>query len=463
MKTARRRGPRGILAVVTGPTNRDEARPGVDRVRSPAILAVALMLAAATPAQAGPDHTAEIRACVKRLSSPEEAVRGEAAARLAEIGYEAVEVVARTGSTLDATAWTAFATACERVRWREGAAIVMVAAAHTAPPAHRTRLLALAHHLDARAGVERSPKEVAAIVHTYLIDRAGERCATGHDTAIAILGHAAVPAVLDLVRKENPGGTIAFHALSWIAEPEDVPALRTLLLDGKTGAAVALRPLQDRGVSAATGALLDAVTAGRLDKYVGEALEGAPNRDRVLKVLRAWLATEPETGVDQRCPAARLCAAFDGREFVPVLESWLSGAKRSYEFVAYGTALERLGSPRGIETLVGIVSEPRNAPCCRGGEAPSPPAGRLCPKGFFGFDRWRAARRLGAIAGPDVITVPSRDEWRAARRAARDKGIEPETEEAFLERAGTAFRRWWKTAKDRIRFEPATGRWSVGG
>ncbi len=425
-------------------------------------LLLALLLATAIPARADGDTDTgtEIRECLARLRSPDEPVRRTAAKRIVDIGWKAVEGVARSGESLDAAAWKAFADACEG---HDLYAVPLVAAAHAAPEVYRRRLLELAHHLDPEAGIPRTPEQVADIVRSVLVDGAEERCQTGHDTAIAILGHDAVAPVLTHLRDPKRGhlsSWAAFGALSMIAEKEDVPALRALLLSGKTGVAEALGSLQRRGVPEASDALLDAVAAGTLDGPVTEALAGAPDRDRVSKVIRSWIASRPDPSIDQRCEAARLLGTLNAREDVPILEAWLKDARKPWEYAAYGTALARLGSRKGVEVLVHIVAEARG-PCCGPKDAPAS-ADRMCPDGFGDWERWPAARFLGDIAGPGVFAVPSKEEWRASRKREREAGREPESDGDLLDRAATAFHAWWSTSKDRLAFDAATGRWSVG-
>ena len=47
-------------------------------------------------------------------------------------------------------------------------------------------------------------------------------------------------------------------------------------------------------------------------------------------------------------------------------------------------------------------------------------------------------------------------------RYLAEQGPNHESENDYLDRAATAFRTWWAESQDRIRFDVAAGRWTVG-
>ncbi len=408
------------------------------------------------------DKVAAARAALADLASPDGAARAKAATRLAELGRFGATEIALRGADLDDPAWKACAEAFVRARcsW---CAITFVSAARKAPDAHAKRLLALAHALDPIAGVERTPEETATEV-SRLLDEAGRsRCATGYDERIALLGHAAVAPLLAGMRDgdaKHPGGSISCSAVALLAEKEDLPAIRELVLAGKVNLVGALERMQREGVPEATEALLDAIAAGRIEDIVARALAEVPDKARVLEAASAWIASQPVVADPARANLAWLFARLDARESVPTLESWIATSKEPYAFVAIADALVGFGDPEGVGLLVRISSERVTRFPCR----PSTPdevaaasaPGRLCPHGFSQWDRARAAQELSVIAGKHVFDVP--EDW-SHRRAAQ--GPHGESDDAYLDRAAAAFRTWWEASKDKLTYDAATDRWSV--
>jgi hypothetical protein len=369
----------------------------------------------------------------------------------------------RRGADLDDRAWTACAEAFVRARC-SGCALTFVAAARSAPPAHAKRLVELAHALDSVAGVRRSPQETAATVRRLLDEADRARCATGYDERIALLGHDAIEPLLAGMRDGDPGhpgGSVACSAVALLAETGDLPALRELLLAGKVNLVRAIERMQRDGVPGATDALLDAAAAGRLDSQVTRALGAAPDRARVLEAVSAIVASRPAIDDASRANLAALFVRLDARECVATLGAWLETSKDPSAFVAIADALVHFGNRQGVGVLVRIASERVTRFPCR----PSTPEelaaaaapGRLCPEGFSQSERARAAQRLSAIAGKEVFDVP--EDW--IRRIA-EQGPDHESHDDYLDRAAAAFRTWWETSKDRLRFDAAAGRWTLG-
>ena len=428
---------------------------------------VNLTTAAIAPTAARADEAADRRAAANaacdELSSSDDAVRAKAAARLAELGRIGAAAVVRRGADLDDRAWTACADAFIRAKcsW---CAYPFVAAVRKAPAAHAKRLLELAHVLDPLAGAERTPQETAAEVDRLLDESGRSRCATGYDERIALLGHSAIEPLLAGMRDgdaKHPGGSVACSAVALLAEEEDLPAIRELVLAGKTNLVRAIERMQREGVREATDALLDAVGAGRLDTEVTRALGDGPDKARVLNVVNAWIASQSAVPDGARGNLAWLFEKLDARESVATLESWIATSKEPETFVSLAGALVRFGSPHGVRLLVRIASErPTRFPC-----RPSTPEeqaaaaapDRLCPTGFAQGDRARAAQELTEIAGKDVFDVP--EDW--YRRPAAQRR-EDESDDEYLDRAAASFRAWWEGAKDKLRFDAETGRWRVG-
>ena len=434
------------------------------------VLVVIAAAASAAFARGDDERDAEIRASITALSSKEEAERTKAAAHLVELGPMAVDRVAREGASLSADAWTSFADACAdgKHAWF---ATWLKAAARSAPEAHAKRLLDLAKRIDPEGSKVRTKEEIAAGVREYLIERRNERCCTGHDTEVAALGHDAVPLVISMIRDAKTLHTdvsSACGALSIVADADDVPALRDLLLGGETRVAYPLASLQARGVTAATDAIFDAVAAGQFDDDVARALTDAPDSARTVKAVRAWLtAAPPEKLADgARLGAARLFGRLGARDTAPLVESWIPLAKKDYEFTEFARVLTELGSREGLALSLRIVTERRTRfPCM------NPPTeediaddvahGLLPCNGFHPMDRWKAARRLGDIAA-GAVKVPTDEEWNDARTTAYKAGRDTPDEADALDHIAVELQSWWNNAKDTLKFDAATGKWSVG-
>ncbi|MFO0933754.1 MAG: hypothetical protein U1E39_13775 [Planctomycetota bacterium] len=428
------------------------------------VLAVAVSIAAPrstafAPSAARADEAADARArAIQDLMSSDDTVRAKAAKFLAEHGRAAAEELARHAE-LDDRALKACAEAYAR-GWRVYA-YTFVVAARTAPPAHAARLLALAHAIHPLAGVQRTRDETAAEVRRLVDQASRARCGTGCAEEIALLGHDALEPLLAGIRaSEHAGGSIECWAVGLLAEKEDVPAIRDVVLAGKATLAEALGSMQKEGIHEATDALLEAAAAGRLGSPILRALADAPDKTRVLSSVSATLDERPELAQEHRRELADFFRWLDARDSAPRLESWLATSREPEELAAIADALVKFGRVKGVGVLVRIVSEARTSFPCR----PSTPdelaaasaPGRLCPEGFAPYARERAAEQLSEIAGKAVFDMPEEE----ARRRA-ETGPHLESEGVFMERAAAAFRAWWEATKDRLAFDAATGRWVV--
>lgn len=306
----------------------------------------------------------------------------------------------------------------------------------------------------------RTPEEVAAEVHRLLDNGYRSRCSTGYAEDIAKLGHDAVAPLLEGLRKlkeDHPGDSLSCGALTLLAVKEDVPAIRELLLAGRTNVARALERLQEKGVTEATDALLDAVAAGRIDSDVLEALEKAADRARVVKAVRTWVDGKEEVGEGDRIDVARFFAACEVRDAAPTLRSWAATSKKPRTICAVAYALVALGEKDGVALLVTIASERVTRFPCRAStpeeEAAAAAPGRRCPEGFDDSDRERALNILEKISGGGIHHFD--DSWR--RDLPRDENVND-----VLDRVAALYRTWWDGAKDRLRYDPEKKAWVVG-
>jgi DNA-binding Lrp family transcriptional regulator len=321
----------------------------------------------------------------------------------------------------------------------------------------------------ARAGdpvpaAPRTPEEVAARVRELLDSGYSSRCSTGYDEEIAKLGRPAVAPLLEGLRSLEPGHTgdsLSCSALRILAEKEDVPALRDLLLAGRVNVASALEKLQGKGVPEATNALLDAVAAGGMDRDILRILAKAPDRERVVKAVRERIGDGKGIPEGDRAAPAELFGALRVRDALPILREWAATSRTPGPLVAVADALVLLGDRKGVEVLVHVAGERRTRFPCRAStpeeeKAASSP-GRLCPGGFDDSDRERAVERLGTIAGKGVYDLA--EYW---RRDLPRRGPEARSPDDVLDDAAAAFRKWWEASGERLRYDAEKGRWVVG-
>jgi hypothetical protein len=429
-------------------------------VRCFLVALTALLPPIAARAEQTPEETAA-SAALADLASTDASVRSRAAARIVELGsYGGVEI-ARRGADLDDRAWKL----CADGFAREGhswLAPTLVAAMRDAPAAHARRLRDLAHALDPVAGVDRSPEEIAAEVRRLLGPAGRISCFSSRGARISLLGHGAVAFLLEEIRNGDPKHVgDACDAVKFLAEKEDLPAIRELLLLGRTRLAPVLDRMQRNGIAEATDALLDAIAAGRIDSAVTLATQGCPDKARVLQVLNGWVASQCAVDDSARAALAVLFKHLDARDTVPVLESWLATSKESSAFVAIAEALVHFRNSKGVEVLVRIASERRRQTCpcvppTAHELAVASAPGRLCPDGFSTDGRSRAAQELTAIAGKEVFDVP--EDW--SRRLANGDPLR-ESDDDFLDRAAAAFGAWWDASKHHLRYDATTGKWLV--
>ena len=435
---------------------------------------------AATTSRAAPDAGVfeDAPALVEALQSQDASVRAAAAHRIAEQGYDTIEKAARLSAALDDVSWQAFADACIRKKWSPDAC-ALVAAAHAAPDAHRRRLIDLARRLDPEAGTTRTADEMSAIVRKMLVEERGMCSDYFYAAPVAIHGHAGVPAVLELLR-ENDEETVDYartlDVLEVIAQPEDVPALRELLLAGKSCVAGALARLQFLGVTEAGDALTHAVLAGRFDERISIALPGgtldavavgvlydrhaadlseASYRRRAAEAVRKWAASpDRKVGDTERLWVARSLGDLDSRDDVPTMEAWIASTRSFATRLELGRVLTRLGSRRGIELLVGIAEEkPATDPEKAGSAVAKAPRADVIES----WQRQMAIQYLNDVAMAASPTTkfdsrPHRDRGPWGRDRNRNDAIDAVAAEV---------RAWWDASRDRLTFDAPTGRWRL--
>jgi hypothetical protein len=417
------------------------------------ILPAVLVLVTSAALAGGSDDRADPSALVTALTSGDVRARQEAAERIFDRGPLTIERVARRAGEFDEAAWTAFADAFVHENWAPYA-VVLVAAAHGAPETVQRRIIDVARRLDARAGTTPNPEELAAVLHKVLVEERGLQDAP-FPREVAIYGHAGVAPVLTLLR-ENGSDVVdydrASSVLKWIAQPEDLPALRELLLAGKSSAAAALVRLGELGVAGAPAVVIEAVRAGRFDVRIAVALYHAPDRRGAAKALRECV-TNPERRLteDDRHWAATVFAELDSREDVPLLESWSASSTDASALLEEARALMRLGSRKGVDMLVRIVEEKQVAP------APEKPrdATRLRAEGFHD------GLRLCALHALDVVATQSPASGDGFNSVDPPPGPWKGPRFGELDEVAAAVRAWWDASRERLEFDGKAGCWRI--
>lgn len=322
----------------------------------------------------------------------------------------------------------------------------------------------LARAGDPAPAAPRTPEEVAAEVHRLLEEGYSARCSSGYCESIAALGHDAMAPLLEGIRglkADHPGDSLSCGAVALLAEKDDVPALRELLLAGRVNLARALERLQAKGCTEATDALLDALAGRVFDSDVLRALAEAPDRERVAKALLKVVGDGRKVEEEDRAELASTFGTLGVRDAAPILRDWAGISRKPRSLVAIGRALVKLGEVKGVEVLLHVATERRTRFPCRPStpeeEAAAAAPGRLCPEGFDDSDRERAIEALGRIAGKGIFDLD--EYW---RRDLPRQGPDATTPDEFLDRGAAAFRKWWEASKERLRYDREKGAWVVG-
>ena len=413
-----------------------------------------------TSPQGKPDDRAEadpvrapIAALLGELSSQDADVRRAAADRIVTAGYFAIERVARQAGSLGSDSWQTFADAVSRKTWYPSPVGALMAAAHTAPDAHRRRLIDLARQIDPEAGRTPTPQEIEAIVRREVVEKGGTQDDWPGE-AFVIFGHAGAPAVLRLLEEGGPNTEVldrASSVLSAIAQPEDIPALRKLLSEGNSNVADALGRLDALGYTEALDVLLEAVRAGRFDDHIASALWHASNRDQAARTVCEWVEGRgPSLTDEDRSEAAGLFIRLESRAAVPTLEAWSASTRDPALFVGLAKALTKLGSAKGIEMLVRVVEEEKVEPSPH----PAPQdAGRLSAEGF---DEWQ---RLSALQSLDAVALQLSSSGDGSPDARPKEGPWSGATYGDLHRIAAEVRAWWEALRDRLHFDEKAREW----
>lgn len=407
----------------------------------------------AMPGRGAGSKALALAALIHKLSSDDAEARRGAAKEIVRSYW--LELVARQTAALDTASWQTFAEAVFKRKPGLAPACCLVAAAHGAPAAHRRRLIDLARRLNPEAGRTPTPQEIEALLHHELVENRGR---TDHRSfigqSVAIYGRAGVPATLKHLRESNPDVVDMDRAhiiLSSIAQPEDIPALRKLLLAGRSSVAFALGRLAALGFAKASDALTEAVLSGQFDAPIARALCRTWSRSKTAQALRALILDRGPGLTDaERSLIASVFAALESRRDVPTLAAWASRSRNAATLVALGRALTQLGSVKGIDLLVRIVGEKEVDPVRR--QRPED-SGRLTAGGFERWRRGYALRMLNAVAVQLVDWEDS--DW------LDEEGPWKKLSYGDVDQAVPDVRAWWEASRDKIRFDETAGEWRL--
>lgn len=461
--------------------------------------AVLLLPAAYVRAETGDDPD-PAQAAIDALRTGDATRRRDAATRIADLGYDAVERAARQSAPLDDAAWKAFADAVRGARWEAPLACALLAGAHEVPEASRGRVTDLAKDLVPASVTPRTREELRANAHRILVEERDLCDREFWPWPVAMRGREAYPVVMEFVRDADALGADASRThglLALVAQREDVPDLRRLLVAGNTIVAGALARLQSHGVSEAADALVAGVEAGRFDQRLSSALAGTSIDSTLVRSVRGWSSTalagrEPrrraaaalrtwatargrEISDGESALAATVFAAFDSREDVPRIESWAGECRGAEPLVTLAKALVRLGSRKGVEILVRVVAAPTREREDATAEPASPDPGTSVPPPTAPGDRlhdplaegvpsWlqtQSSTWLGDVEFESRSPVDARPPGTRWVRVGHADGPWTHPHGEAWKRAVPEIAAWWKRVHDLLWFDEVSGRWRL--
>jgi hypothetical protein len=264
---------------------------------------------------------------------------------------------------------------------------------------------------EAACGEDRAERELAAVTRS--------------------LGRDAVPALVAALQHAELDGELDHEelaeALSDVATVDDLPALVPLIQQGAPEALDALRRLNDPAV---VEALVQGVETGRMSEQMLAALERFDDRPEVrAAVLRWFQRPHVEDFLDVELVGEWLgTRRVEGT--VEAIRTVLRGDPMSWNRMALGVTLVRLGERQGFEELVHGLGEL------------AADADEGARDGF--------ARKTWAKVVAEFV--------RAGAPADGSDGRP--SEEDFLARA-QELRTWWQEAGARLRYDPASERWAA--
>jgi HEAT repeat protein len=276
--------------------------------------------------------------------------------------------------------------------------------------------------------VPESPKDVVAKIDELSSDLvARERFDYGDPKidAIAKLGRPALGELVRILRdwygeEERKAHVVAKLAFARIATKDDVPVVAALVRLGHAEAAFALRDVK---TPEASDVIADAVRRG-LDHDLCFAIQARGFDERVGRALAAFLASQSNDDQASLVGVAALAAGRAGAtESVAPIKAFVAKTKDARARARCFVGLARLGDADGIEGLVASLEKP-------------------------------ADPETGNLVGWSLNEVSGRAEFKGGFDAATKQLHGNHAE------AAKAYRAWWTTAKEKVKFDPATRKWT---
>ncbi|MEM8884467.1 MAG: hypothetical protein AAGD14_10375 [Planctomycetota bacterium] len=364
------------------------------------------------------------KTCMQRLNSADERVRRSAGSALSALGLDVIPVVVQQSASLNDKGWVELKRSL-RAMGAVRAAAALESRSESWPAAVRGKLAQLALELKATAIV--IDVEVDKQVHELLEKfRKADSYMSDDPNVLKIrrLGRPAAPSLIRAIDEYEEAFptmwmTAATDALKPLVLEADRPALRKILLDGKTDIARCFARIpgdESRDV------LLEAIGEGIVGHELLEELRRYANAKPVRRALIGYLERSGSASEWSTAAVADFLGEIRAYDAIPVLERLAAEAGGRFE-PGLAQGLVRLGSRKGVPLLIAYVANRRND----------------------AWERHSAAEVLNEVTRRG--TYVGGNMWGASADSDR------------LDKAAEAFRKFWDEKKDKLSFDRKVGAW----
>ena len=433
--------------------------------------AAAVVVAFAAPSLAGDldaDEKAWVATCVANLSSKSERMRTSAEKAIGGMGLDALPAVLdAVGASKAATDGHALALAIAAMG--KGATKALQDLRPNWPKFMDTSLGAVlteVRSLEEKAEAAAAPKtaatpspdDVDAQVSAILESYRGTRSVHMPDPSvakIARLGHAAVGALMRALEdSENAEAwalmRMASSALAEVVDESDAPMLAASVRAGHADVEAAFASLRSPEAMEILAGLL---REGQFGTTLDSVLEGKLDIPVIAAACCAWLERPVFEG-DMDFAIAKMAEAVGGglhhhlppevaaqlgmkpepgvKEAVAPLKKLLERELRIDAKRRVASSLANLGDKSGIEALIGVLGS---------GKRPN-------PWGPWDYEIHAAGEHLNAISGTTLYQ---------GKYEPSHSGVTELT--GNVEEAAKAYRAWWETSKEKVRFDETQRKW----
>ncbi|MCG3135958.1 MAG: hypothetical protein HMLKMBBP_03737 [Planctomycetes bacterium] len=401
----------------------------VFRMRA-ACVAFVLAFAGRAAAELTAKEREHVRALAAMLDDGSPRVRDGAEAALRAIGADAIPVLAEAPCAAGTPRRRALEELCRTADPVAARSRLREAAVATGDSGWREELVAMSKAAE-------SADDVAAKVSAIFEKVRGRRSWSSSDPELGelvALGRPAFPLILDQARTgdRHEAAFLIERSLDRLSLPEDIPALRGVLLTGDADVVDhALARLANSGSFAAEQALVEAVRQGIMSFDIGRALRQARDRVAAGAAVLDWARKNPRAESWHAWPAAEALAALRPDGAVEAVAALAAAQTDAQGLCGVGSELLRLGDLRGADALLKLLR----------GESTDRSS-----------DGWRLADcvktldRLTGLAHPDLHRSRGRED------------VDP----APYRKAADDFAAWLAENRAKLRFDAASGRWSQG-